>query len=99
MQTEVAEQKQVYFKVSVYTKGIKKRCRKESSEFLRLGKLPTNYTPEQLLEFKAKAKQVLDANMKSFRTASLDLKWSEYDGVFESFIMFDERHQSHNLMN
>ena len=94
MNTQVKTQKEVYFKVIGLSVGIRKRCRKESREYWKLGKLPISYTEEQLASFMLGVKNIIALEMKSTRSNTLMLQYTTSEGAFESHELFDKRHQN-----
>ena len=96
------ETSKTVFKVTAYAKGIRNRCRKASRESFKLGELPLNYTPADLLDIKAKALAAVKSGMKEFNAAELQLLYctvkNERGYCVESFELFDQRHQNFNLL-
>lgn len=54
-----------FYRISVHTKGIKKRCRKSDSHMFSLGYIPYNDGSFNREEIEAKARNAISENMKS----------------------------------
>jgi hypothetical protein len=92
-----------YFSVNVRVKGIKKRCRKVSSEFITIGLIPyrerfegqtygeQNYSKEELAQLDKEAQRLILATMREVQSVPLlDFSKVEIEGCTLKGMIFDE---------
>jgi len=96
------EEKNDYFKVSLYFVGIAPRKRKVDRNFFELGKVNhcnrEKITPEQLEALKENAKVYL-RKCKDIRSAEIKFsRWFDSGGNCESMIIFDPKNFSIQLL-
>jgi len=91
--------KRTELKAYVMAKGVKHRCRKNSSELIIIGNFPLG---TQFESIKVQALNSVSKAMKSVTSASVHLDLVEIetiDGIdFESWILCDKRHQKQVLI-
>lgn len=90
--------KQVFFDVTCYVEGIKKKCRRNARHSIKLNRIAydANYTLDN--DTKNLAITKIKEIMKSYGPqAKLCFNRVEVDEHFVSFLMFDERHKTFNL--
>jgi len=86
-----------YYKVYVLVTGVKKRCRKESTEKIFISKeVPKEFNVEQKTELISLAKAEAQKRMKTIEKIYLSFQFHVYDSCIkrETHMQFDKRHKT-----